>query len=293
MEIKEQDLKFFIEDYLLKRGYVIKNGNYYKDNQTINLVEKKYSDLEAIISFFKSRGYLYKGEDFINFMVGKTPRIAGIQAYSDRDIKGFYIDNFYCCRFDDNKRSSYHLPGFFMLGLHDFEIKDINNFIFHLETLLDFFKESPIDNLRWDSWSDGIEEGPSIEFYCGDLEVANMVFTIRTKDGKSLKRPYLDVGVGLARYYQMMNITKEINQEVYLLLFLLVCELNGILPGRRGTSDNLKRIYRTIDKPFSFKLLDQVIEEWKINKPAISLDKKILCEKLEIINERILSNKKK
>jgi len=272
--ILDSILKKEITDFLINRGLEqTQEGFSWNNPLTYENTDTLKSELERTKLFFNIRNYNFISDTINGYLIKGKPKIAGIQAYSKSHTQSF-LDLFYCTRFEDLMNDQSHYPGFFMLGLHSFHVKNTTQILFHLESIFDFFNDKGINRLVWDRWSDGISTGSSIEFYHDELEIGNMVF-ITEKNGLLLSQVIIDIGIGWERYLGLVSVEIP-SREVLLVLTCIISFLNGLKPGRRGVSDNIKRIYRITP----LKNLDLNIEE--------------ACKYwLENTSEQILEDKKK
>ena len=265
--IKDNELKESIDNYLISRGLRYANKT---KKQLVWLLNKNTYTSKSIISelektrlFFELRGYQFIRDCSSNYLrqfntgskVELRPKIAGIQDYKDNNIEGNFAELIYCTRFNDCEDTSRHYPGFFMLGLHSFKVDKIPSLLFHLETVVDFFRSKGITNIYWDSWTDGHYKGNCIEFFKDDIEIANLVF-IKRDD-----RIIIDLGIGWERYCNLVGLSLP-TREVLLTLTNILFYLNNLKPGRRGIEDNIKRVVRITRSEDLSENVDKAIEYW-------------------------------
>jgi len=283
------NLKKLLSSFILSRGLVETEEGFSWTNSL--LVDSKDTSLEThhqkVLLFFKLRGYSFNPDSSDRYLVDGIPKIAGIQYYNNQKIVSSMIDLLYCTRFKDLEDDGTHFPGFFMLGIHKEISSGEEEILFHFETVLDFLKEKGINRLIWDTWSDGRNKGPCIEFYHQDLEIGNLVF-ITENEEKLLENPIIDLGIGWERYCKLMNVNLP-SRAVLITLVSALAVINNLKPGRRGLEDNIKRVFRITPFDNLEENLEKALTYWRNNtledlQPSFSLILAKLKRIKEILN---------
>jgi hypothetical protein len=270
--MEENIIKKEVSLFLQKRGLVCTEKGYTWNNPLLEIRTQGVDQLlKETMLFFKLRGYKWIPEKLNNFLIQGKPRIAGIQYFRDLQKKGKYLDLFYSVRFNDIRESKKtHSVGFFMLGIHKFNIREIEGFLSCLQDIMDFLRNKGINSLAWDFWTDGKLSGLSLEFFdYEEIEIANFVFTLY-EEGKLLKEPLVDFGMGWERYLKLItrdNLRDKLSKEEKVSLLLMICKSKGLVAGRRGIRDNIKRIEKEIDWAlYDINNFKKVKKYWNNNK---------------------------
>ena len=188
-----------------------------------------------------------------------------------------------CLRFIDVENVGYtsrHGTSFTMIGQLAFEEKKNYNQDKYFMDLLDFFLEVvgiPLKEIQIheDFWQGGGDCGPSLEFFCGGLELANQVYMWYGDNKKELKLRVLDMGMGQERVCWLTS--EKLNQ--YEATMPKVCE-------KLFELTKLKPNWKIYKKflPYSGNLnldeIDDIDIEWKkiskkININVLELEKNI------------------